>query len=121
MPHIEVSKVAEIRTELKRQFPEFKFSVTREHYTVLNVAILSGSLNFSKPYEQVNQYYIEKNYEDQPEVKKVLLKVNEICSREERIEFNDADYGSVPNFYIHISIGRYDKPFQFINPLKSLK
>jgi hypothetical protein len=115
MPFIEVSQVAQIRGELKKQLPEFKFSVTREHYTCLNVAITSGPLNFGKPYEQVNQYYIDKNYEDQPEVKKVLLKVNEICSKEERTEFIDSDYGSVPNFYIHISVGKWDKPYQLTN------
>lgn len=111
MPFIEVSQVAQIRNELKKQLPAFKFSVTREHYTCLNVCILSGPIAFTKPFEQINNYYIKDNYKDNPAIMQVLLKVNEICSKDEKIEFNDADYGSVPNFYVHISIGKWDKPY----------
>jgi len=115
MPYIEVSKVAEIRNELKKQLPGFKFSVTRKHFTSINVSIIAGSVDFGKPYEQVNQYYIKDNYKDKPAIMQVLLKVNEICSKDERIEFVDSDYGSVPNYYIHISVGRWDKPYQLLN------
>jgi hypothetical protein len=115
MPFVEVSKVAEIRNQLKKALPAFKFSVTREHYTSVNVSILSGPVDFGKPYEQVNQYYIKDNYKDKPAIMQVLLKVNEICSKDEHIEFNDADYGNVPNFYIHISVGKWNKPYQKMN------
>ena len=115
MPFIEVSKVAEIRNQLKKALPAFKFSVTREHYTCLNVSIVSGPVDFGKPYEQINQYYIKDSYKDQPEVMQVLLKVNAICSKDEKIEFVDADYGSVPNFYFHLSVGKWDKPYLLNN------
>ena len=114
MPYIEVTQVAQIRSELKKQLPEFKFSVTREHYSSISVSILSGPIKLSdKPYEQVNQYYIKEHYEG--EAKKVLLKVNAIVSKDERTMFIDSDYGSVPNFYIHMSVGKWDKPYQLNN------
>jgi hypothetical protein len=113
MPYIEVSKVAEIRNQLKQELPAFKFSVTREHYSCLNVAIISGPLDFGLAYFQVNQYYIDEHYT--AEIRKVLKKVNEIASKDERIICVDADYGSVPNYYIHISVGKWDKPYKLMN------
>jgi len=114
MPYIEVSKVAEIRNQLKKQLPEFKFSVTREHYSCLNIAILAGPVKFiDGDYEQINNYYIKENFTGK--AKEILLKVNEIASKDEKIMFVDADYGSIPNYYIHISVGKYDKPYQLKN------
>ena len=111
MPFIEIEKVAQIRNELKKQFPEFKFSVTRKHYTCLDIAIISGPIKLiDEDYKQINQYYINENYEGK--TKDILLKVNEIASRDERTMFIDSDYGAVPNFYIHISIGQWDRPYK---------
>ena len=114
MPFIEVDKVAQIRNELKKQLPEFKFSVTRKHFSCLDIAIISGPVKLiDEEYKQINQYYIDEHYTGQ--TKEVLSKVNEIASKDERTMFIDSDYGAVPNFYIHISIGKWDKPYKVIN------
>ena len=114
MPYIEVSKVAEIRNQLKKALPAFKLSVTREHYSCVNVAIQSGPVEFPKPYEQINQYYIEEHWKDQPGARAVLLKIKDITMKDERTMFIDGDYGAIPNYYVHISVGKWDKPYQLI-------
>lgn len=41
MPYIESTTVVLIRKQVKEALPAFKFSVTREHYSKVNVSILS--------------------------------------------------------------------------------
>jgi hypothetical protein len=110
MPYIDKIEVAEIRKELKKSLPNFKFSVVRQHYTCVNIHIVSGPLQMTnKEYEQVNHFYIADHYTGQ--TKKVLLKVYEIASKKQHEQQYDIDYGSIPNYYINISIGQWDKPF----------
>ena len=114
MPFIETSKVAEIRNQLKKELPNFKLSVTRKHYSCINVAILSGPVNFGKPYEQINHYYIDEHFKDDPASRDILTKIKNITMKDERTMFVDGDYGAVPNYYVHISVGQWDKPYQLI-------
>jgi hypothetical protein len=46
MTYIEKERVAEIRTELKKLFPTFKFSVTRQNYSSVNIKIMKGDIDF---------------------------------------------------------------------------
>lgn len=46
MAYIEKERVAEIRAELKKLFPKFKFSVTRQNYSSVNIKIMKGDIDF---------------------------------------------------------------------------
>ena len=119
MPFISTESVKEIRNELKNKFPDIKFSVIKEHYSSIIVALMESKnpdlASLNGQYEQVNHYYIKDNYKDQPKIRDILLKINNIVSRNNYTVSVDSDYGNIPNFYINIHIGRWDKPFVYIN------
>ncbi len=94
MPYITSEKVKAIRDEIKKTFPAYKFSVTREHSSTVNVSVLSG------PYEEV------------PE--KVMKQLKEIVNRDCKDIYEDADYGWIPNFYTRVAVGRWDHPYKMI-------
>ena len=111
MPYISTDQVKEIRNNLKRTFPDFKFAVRREHYSNVNVNIMSGPINFGKGYEPVNHYWIDTNYGDNVQVKDFLNAVNDVVGGNVREVTYDYDYGSIPNYYYSICIGKWDKPY----------
>lgn len=122
MAYITTERVAEIRKELKSAFPTFKFSVTRKHYSTVDVAILAADIdllqceNDGKTYAAVNNYWIGENYKDRPEIKAALLKISDIVNNG-NFDNSDSqtDYFHV-GYYVDISIGRYDKPFVYNAP-----
>jgi hypothetical protein len=112
-------RVAEIREELKREFPDFKFSIRKDGYNGVRIAILSAPINLLEgepegtKYVDVNNYYIDENFKDVPAVRDVLKKIYGIASR--GVTYRETgDYGTQPDFYVYIKIGEYDKPFEFI-------
>ncbi len=114
MSYISAESVKEIRNELKATFPQIKFSVVRDGSSSVDVTILSAPINLlndpKRGDETVNHYYIKDHYTD-PEVQKILLGINAIVSRNNKTVSHDADYGSIPNYYMHINIGKWNKPF----------
>jgi len=119
MPYISTEEVKEKRNLIKKTFPKFKISVTRQHGSSINVYVLAGPIDLipdsKKKYEQVNHYYIKEHYEDQPETRDFLLKLYDIVNSKNGLEVYDGDYGYVPNFYTHIAIGQWDRPYKVTN------
>jgi len=122
MPYIDSKRIKEIRNTIKAKYPEFKFSVTGENHTSININILSGPIqmitneqNKSRGYEQVNHFYIKENYKDFPEIRNILLDIYNIANEGNYTEVVDGDYGIVPSFYVNISIGKWDKPYTIIS------
>ena len=101
---------ANIRKELKAQFPNFKFSVTRKDYNSISVAIMKGDHDFGTTHEQVNHYQVSSHWTGQN--REILEKIVNICTMDRYITSEDADYGNIPNYYLHISIGKWDKPYE---------
>jgi hypothetical protein len=127
-----------IRGELKKEFPECRFSITTEYFaggSAINVRLQSGPFEsiiagksksvdvghrideYSKEYndahprsEQDKIYYGEATVLSD-EVIKVMKRVNAIVNSFNH-DYSDAqmDYSDV-NFYSHIQIGQWDKPF----------
>jgi len=66
MPYITAQQVAARRDKLKKEFPDYKFSVVRYHHSTIKVAILSGPTDMcpgeDKKYQQVNSYYISPRF-----------------------------------------------------------
>jgi len=117
MPHISTESVKEIRNTLKVNFPNFKFSVTRNHCSEISIKIMQSNdkalKNYDYEYLQINQYYIKENFSHAPKLAKILQKIYEIANKTNYIVTIDSDYGSIPNYYISISIGQWDKKFKY--------
>jgi hypothetical protein len=102
--------------KIRREFPDFKFSITKSHNSGIDVVITQAPFNMLVRKDdfkesRVNPYYITDHYKNYPEVMNVLLRIKEIIQSGQKEEVYDSDYGSVPNFYISISIGGHAKPF----------
>ena len=115
MAYISKEQVKVVRDKL-RSFDKYKFSVTRSHYSSINVAILSAPIelrnDITRDYEQVNKYYIDER--DNKGSIDFLNSVNDIVNAG---NYNNSDVQSDyfdVGFYVNISIGKWDKPFQVI-------
>lgn len=114
MPYITTEQISEKRKAIKTAFPKWKFSITRRHYSTMDVVILEADIKLTeKNNESVNHFYIADNYKDKPEVAKVLQEIVDIMRGGNYIVSEDGDYGSIPKFYTNLSIGKWDKPFVF--------
>jgi hypothetical protein len=61
MAYITKEETAEIRNNLKKAYPEIKFSVRMRHHSTVLVTILESPYNFElngKEYRNVNQYHL---------------------------------------------------------------
>ena len=114
MPFIRTEEVKQIRDALKKALPEFKLSVTKQHHSGVTVAIMKGPVDFGTDYEQVNHYYYKSHYEDKPEAIKVfdtILKTIDSCKQQKELVY-DGDYGSIPNYYKNIHVGKWNKNYE---------
>lgn len=127
MAFITALEVREIRKELKKQFPGWKFSVRGQHYTSVNVDIMKGTADFfadmvvGQHHHQVNQYYIAQSWNKANA--KVLNKIKEIIKTapakakggREWYDNSDAqiDYFDTA-YYYHIAVGKWDKPYELV-------
>jgi hypothetical protein len=109
MPYISPKDVKIKREALKKEFPNVKFSVTCKNYSSINVHIMESPFDIEGN-TRINPYFIEKNFEKTSDIRDFLLKVKRIINAENGTEVIDGDYGVVPNFYIHIEFGKWDKP-----------
>lgn len=115
MPYISTEQIAEKRKAIKLAFPNWKFSITRRHYSSIDVVILEADIKLTdKADEGVNTYYIKDHYKDNTEVMEALQKIVDIMDESNATVSIDGDYGAIPKFYTRLSIGAWDKPFKFI-------
>ena len=113
MPYIDKNQVAEIRKDLKSTFPNFKFSVTRSDYSGVRIVVLSGDIDFGFDYRSINVYHVDSHY--QGEQRAFLKLIVDYARKDQYIMVEDGDYGSVPNYYVNLHIGDWDRPYKFIN------
>jgi hypothetical protein len=114
MAYISTDEIKEIRNELKRALPSYKFSVTRRHHSTAVVSVMEGPIDLTEE-GQINHYWIDRNYQDQPEKRDLFNKILSIVGKNYKTEYEDVDYGSIPNYYIHITTGKWDKPYVIKN------
>jgi hypothetical protein len=109
MAYITTEQVKEIREALKKKFPSnkgWKFSVTREHRSGVKITVISGPANFdNRPGTTITP-----NRETHPYLQQIYNIANS-----GNHDNSDAmtDYFDV-GFYVWLSVGTYDKPYQFI-------
>lgn len=114
MPYIETQEVKEIRNNIKKAFPDFKFSIRREHHSTLVIVILEGPVDFGGSDVGVNQYWYKEHYEGNPDALEFLDKMFEIIKsvKVNKTEHIDSDYGNIPSYYMRVSVGKWDKPYK---------
>jgi len=115
MPYISKEQVAAKRTKIKAAFPKYKISVRNIHHSKIHATILAGPIALTEKengYEQVNHFYIKDNYRDRPETAQVLQGIVDILKADQTELTYDGDYGSIPTFYVGLSIGDWDKSYQ---------
>ena len=116
MPYIEKGIVKAIRTELRKELKDYKVSVTVQDGSSLYVVLMTGPVAFEENYIQVNHYYIDRDFEAQPEARDLFNKILGIIAKHKKCktEHVDSDYGVIPSFYINLHVGKWDKPYQLI-------
>ena len=121
MPYITKDQVRAKRAALKAALPQYKLSVTTEHYSGIKVAIMAGPTNFGTEYTQLNPYinYREERYnsstdtwDSNPPIQDMLDIVMPILNEGKGQGSEDGDYGHIPDYYTWVHIGKWDKPYQ---------
>tara|TARA_B100000900_G_scaffold415889_1_gene447724 strand:+ start:4185 stop:4556 length:372 start_codon:yes stop_codon:yes gene_type:complete len=121
MPYITKDQVKQKRAALKKALPEYKLSVTTEHYSGIKVAIMEGPTDFGVTYSQLNPYinYREERYNrdtdtytSNPPIQDILDIIMPILNEGMGEGFEDSDYGHVPDYYTWVHIGKWDKEYQ---------
>jgi hypothetical protein len=124
---------ADIRAELKAQLPEWKFSVRVQTYSgggSINMSLMSGPEQVVVPvwgrsggYSQLNQYTFlnpqaggrdkltSNGTELTPKGWEVMKQATEILSAPHWDESNSQIDYFCCNYYMHIEIGQWDKPY----------
>lgn len=123
MAYISAEETKEIRNNLKKAYPEIKFSVRNRHHSSVSVTILSAPYNFElngKDYRDVNQYHFDTanshvNHNDElvkPNSHRHILRGILAIISEKHWDKSDAmtDYFNCA-FYYNLSIGSWSKPF----------
>lgn len=124
MAYISTEQVAEIRKQLKKEFPAVKFSITRSHGTKVNVSVLEADFDIFADlldpehvfnnHVQVNHYYLDNHWEGRGlELLERIAEVAADGSYNRNANDPTADYGDM-TFFVDISIGRWNKPFQVV-------
>lgn len=123
MPYISSEEVSKKRAAVKAAFPDFKFSITKDNYSSINVVILEAPFNMllsdKSTYESVNPYRTEEWYKEIPKAGKVIRDIHAIINEGNRTISEDGDYGRIPAFYTNIRVGDWDKPFKVVAPNKA--
>ena len=109
MGYLGADTVKVIREKLKKQFPDYTLSVTRDDHSGVNVNIMSGPVDLGGDI-QINHYYPEriKNTDLRLMVEKILQTIHQVKTPEYR---ETGDYGNQPDFYIHLRVGKWDRSY----------
>jgi len=116
MPFISAEEAKAIRTLIKKELKDFKFSITVRHNSSLDIVILSGPLFVDldgNEYMNVNECYYKEHYKENEEALNFLNKLFELISSKKPVKESsyDMDYGSIPNYYLNVSFGKWNKPY----------
>ena len=106
-------RVAEIRRELKAQFPELKLSITKGNYNGANITIFEAPADYNLDPDNRGSFSINHYHFDfyDGKAREIFEAIFAIASKGVRY-YETGDYGFQPSFYIDISVGRYDREFK---------
>ena len=115
MPYITSEQVKEKRQAIKKEFPEFKFSITKDNHSGIRICIMEGPAWFAEDgkHEQLNAHYII-NYSEDKRATDFLQDLMAIAKEGHKIVERDTDYGNWPNFYVWLEVAKWDKPYKVV-------
>ena len=138
MAFISAEDVKHIRNELKKELPQYKFSVVRDHHSSVTISLMKGAAFKDHEYfdryaqetkvgnlsdgehHQINQHWLEEFYGK--ENAKVLDKIHIIAKTAPaknggKVWYNDSDamidYFDIA-YYIHINVGKWNKQYEIV-------
>ena len=136
MAYINAEDVNHIRVALKKEFPQYKFSVTRDHHLGVNINFMKGPRFAEYEYfdrysgemkkdnldghHQINHFHLESFYGK--ENAEILGKVSEIAHTapglaggKKYYNNNDiqSDYFDVA-YYVSIHVGKWNKEYEIV-------
>ena len=137
MAYISAEDVNHIRVALKKEFPQYKFSVTRDHHLGVMIALMKGPAfkdfeyldrythetkigTLNEDHHQINHFHLEDFYGK--ENAEILGKVSEIAHTapglaggKKYYNNNDiqSDYFDVA-YYVSISVGKWNKEYEIV-------
>lgn len=113
MAYITKDEVKNVREQLKKAFPKFKFSVSGGNSLSLNVSIMSGPEDFSEVLGQwkniqLNEYHLYQY----GRFEKLFSAIFDVMKSQNWFDESDSmtDYFHTA-YYLHLSIGKWDKPY----------
>lgn len=114
MPFITKQEVTDIRKALKTKFPKWKFSIGGSNSSNLSVRILKSTHDFKEKSKTVNIYWIDRSFEEQDAavLQSILDTIYSVAERKTISE--DADYGSIPSYYLDFKIGNWNKDCELV-------
>jgi len=118
MAYITREEVQVIRKELKAAFPKVKFSITLRHSSSLHIVILKASYDVNFPagqdYTGMNISRLDECRDHPKATLDAARKMKAIANKTNFDESNiQEDYFHV-GFYLHISFGDWERPYQKI-------
>ena len=137
MAYISTDDVKHIRNTLKKELPQYKFSVVRDHTSSVTIALMKGPAfkdyeyfdkythetkigTLNKDHHQINQYHLEDFYGK--ENAKVLDKIYSIAltapaKNGGKVWYNNSDamidYFDTA-YYVHIEVGKWNKQYEVV-------
>ena len=113
MAYISPERTREIKKQLSKEFPLFKFSVKNDNHTAIRVRIEAGPVKFvDMAHSQLNHYY-PGNYEHSDILKKMIAIINQWNYDKSDIMTDYFDVG----YYVTLEQGSWNKPYQWIAEL----
>lgn len=123
MAYISIDEVKAVREQLKKEFPEFRFSVRRRDAMAIDVSVMKGPTDFSDlglraGYSPINEHTIDKypHAEFLGRVIEIMKKApGTVEGGQEYYNNSDvmSDYFDYA-YFMDLSIGKWNKPYKRI-------
>ena len=135
MAYISVEDVKMIRNALKKEMPQYKFSVVRDHHSSVTIAIMKGpafaefeyfdrytheykkgTLGDNNGYDQINTYHTGDFYgKENAAIFDKIVKIAKTAGDKKWYDDSDAmtDYFDTA-YYVHLNVGKFEKPYEVV-------
>jgi hypothetical protein len=116
MPWISTEDVKSKRTQINRLFPKkdgWKISVRRDLHDTVLVTISEGPVPLVEPSNHQPNPYNPVGVDGQ--ATSILRTIAQIALEGRVVAHHDQDYGSIPNFYVHMNVGSWNSPYVVVN------
>ncbi|KAB7891428.1 LPD29 domain-containing protein [Poseidonibacter ostreae] len=116
MAFITAEEVKKAREALKKEFPNWKFSVRREDKNTICISLLKGTVDFKElETRNVNSYHFKEQFKGNDNAIEALNKIILIAKGKDYFDKSDSmsDYFHVSH-YFDVTIGKLDKPYELV-------